>query len=68
MSYIEDLGSYMSAQVLLNLLNKVGKKIRCEAFPNEFNKFSNTGASMQVSIYHMTLKSHFVSKFCSKTT
>ena len=36
-------GSYMSAHVLLNLLNKLGKKIRCEAlpsillvFPNEF--------------------------------
>ena len=44
-------GSYMSAHVLLNLLNKLGKKIRCKAlpsilsvFPNEFNKFSNTGA------------------------
>ena len=41
----------MSAHVLLNLLNKLGKKIRCEAlpsilsvFPNKFNKFSNTGA------------------------
>ena len=50
----------MSAHVLLNLLNKLGKKIRCEAmssilsvFPNEFNKFNNTGAQMQDSIYHM---------------
>ena len=41
--------SYMSAHVLLNLLNELGKKIRCEAltsissvFPNEFNKFNNT--------------------------
>ena len=39
----------MSAHVLLNLLNKLGEKIRCEAllsilliFPNEFNKFNNT--------------------------
>ena len=51
----------MSVHVLLNLLNEVGKKIRCEAlptilsvFPNEFNKFNNTGAQMQDSIYHMT--------------
>ena len=39
----------MSAHVLLNLLNKLGEKIRCEAlpsilsiFPSEFNKFNNT--------------------------
>ena len=57
----------------LNLLNELGKKIRCEAvptilsvFPNEFNKFNNTGARLQDSIYHMTLKSHFISKFCTK--
>ena len=56
----------MSVHVLLNLLNELGKKIRCEAFPsmlsvflNEFNKFNNTGARMQDSIDHMTLKSHF---------
>ena len=35
-------------------------------FPNEFNKFNNTGARMQDSIYHMTLKSHFISKFALK--
>ena len=64
----------MSAHVLLNLLNE-GKKIRCEAlpsilsvFPNKFNKFNNTRAQMQDSIYHMTLKSHFISKFCTKTS
>ena len=41
----------MGAHVLLNLLNELGKKIRCEAllnilsvFPNKFNKFNNTGA------------------------
>ena len=52
----------MSAHVSLNLLNKLGKKMRCEAlpsilsvFPNKFNKFKNTGACMQDSIYHMTL-------------
>ena len=60
----------MSCHVLLNLLNKLGEKIRCEAlpgilsvFPNEFNKFNNTEARMQDSIYHMTLKSHFISDF-----
>ena len=41
----------MSAHVSLNLLNKLGKKIRCEAVPsilpislNKFNKFNNAGA------------------------
>ena len=63
----------MSTHALLNLLNELGKKIRCEAvpsiisvFPNEFNKFSNTGARMQNSIYHMALKSHFISEFRTK--
>ena len=63
----------MNAHVLLNLLNELGKKIRCEAlpnilmvFPNEFNKLNNTGACIQDSIYRMTLKSHFISKFCTK--
>ena len=65
----------MSAHVLLNLLNELGEKIRCEAvpsilsvFPNEFNKFNNTGARMQDSIYHMKLESHLISKFCIKTS
>ena len=58
----------MSAHVLLNLLNKLGKryKMRCLAsilslFRNEFNKFNNTRARMLDSIYHMTntLKSYF---------
>ena len=47
----------MSAHVLLNLLNKLGKKIRCEALssillvsPNKLNKVNNTGARMQGSI------------------
>ena len=65
----------MSAHVVLNLLNELGKKIRCQAvpsmllvFPNEFNKFNNTGTRMQDSSYHMTLKSHIISKFCTKTS
>ena len=57
----------MSAHVLLNLLNELGKTIRCEAlsnilpvFPNEFNKFNDTASRMQDSVYHMTLKSHSI--------
>ena len=54
----------MSAYASLNLLNELGKKIRCEAlstilsvFPNECNDtFNNTRARMQDSIYQMTLK------------
>ena len=38
----------MSAHILLNLLNELEKKIKkkkiLSVFPNEFNKFSNTGA------------------------
>ena len=66
-------GSYTNAHVLLNLLHKLGKKINCEALlsilsisPNEFNQFSNTGAGMEVSIYHMTLQSHLIHNFCTK--
>ena len=65
----------MCAHVLLNFLNEFGKKIRCEAlssifsvFPNKFDKFNTTGARMQDAIYHMTLKSHFISKFSPKTS
>ena len=64
----------MSACVILNLLNELGEKIRCEILPNilsvfpyEFNKFNNIRARMQDSIYHMTLKSYFICKICSKT-
>ena len=60
----------MSAHVLLNLLNELGKKIRCEALPSIVsvfpNKSNNAGAQMQDSIYHMTLKAHFISHFCIK--
>ena len=61
-------GSYMSAHVLLNLLNELGKRDEMRGLPsilslfrNEFNKFNNTRARMLDSIYHMTntLKSHF---------
>ena len=51
----------MSAHVLLNLLNKLGKKRQRLAenfisFRNEFNEFNNTRARMLDSIYHMTLR------------
>ena len=54
-------GSYMSAHVLLNLLNELGKRDKMQGLPsilsffrNEFNKFNTTGARMLDSIYHMT--------------
>ena len=53
----------MSAHVLLNLLNELGKSDKMRGLPsilllfcNKFNKFNNTGARMLDSIYHMTLK------------
>ena len=53
----------MSANVLLNVLNKLRKSDKMRGLPsilslfrNEFNKFSNTGAGMLNSIYHITLK------------
>ena len=56
-------GSYMSAHVLLNLLNDLGKRDKMQGlrsslslFRNKFNKFNNTGAPILDSIYHMTLK------------
>ena len=58
----------MSAHVLLNLLNELGKRDKMRGLPSflslfrsEFNKFNNTRARMFDSIYHMTnsLKSHF---------
>ena len=58
----------MSAHVLLNLLNELGKRDKMRGLPsilslfhNEFNKFNNTRVQMLDSIYHMTntLKSHF---------
>ena len=58
----------MSAHVLLNLLNKLGKRYKMRGlqsilspFRNEFDKFNNTRARMLDFINHMTnsLKSHF---------
>ena len=51
----------MSAHVLLNLLNELGKRDKMRGLPsisslfrNEFNEFNNTRARMLNSIYHMT--------------
>ena len=62
-------GSYMSAHVLLNLLNELWKRDQMRGLPsilslffrNKLNKFNNARAQMLYSIYHMTnsLKSHF---------
>ena len=53
----------MSAHVLLNLLNELGKRDRMRGLPsilslfhNEFDKFNNRRAQMLGSIYHMTLR------------
>ena len=53
----------MSAHVLLNLLNELGKRDKMRGLPsilslfrNEFNKFNNTRARIVDSIYHMTLR------------
>ena len=47
----------MSAHILLNLLNELGKRDKMQGLPsilylfsNEFNKFNNTGAQMLDSI------------------
>ena len=58
----------MSAHVLLNLLNELGKRDKMRGLPsilslfrNEFNKLDYARARMLDSIYHMnnSLKSHF---------
>ena len=65
----------MSAHTLLNLLNELGNKIRCETlpsilsvFPQRFNKFNTTGARMQDSIYHMTLQLRSSPDFRTRTS
>ena len=65
----------MSAHVLLNLLIKLGKRDKMRGlasilslFRNEFNKFSNTGARMTDSIYHVALELLKIAYFGVKTT
>ena len=54
------LNELRKSDVLLNLLNKLRKRDvllnSLNKFRDKFNKFSNTGAQMLDSIYHMTLK------------
>ena len=54
---------HRAAYILLNLLNKLGKRDKMRGLPsilslfrNKFNKFNSTGAQMLDSIYHRTLK------------
>ena len=56
-------GSYMSAHVLLNLLNKLRISYKMRGLPsilslfrNKFNKFNKTRARMLDSIHDMTLR------------
>ena len=51
----------MSAHVLLNLLNELGKRDKMRGVPSilslfrsEFNKFNNTGGRVLDSFYQMT--------------
>ena len=67
LKYIEDR--------IIEFIKRVGENDKMRGFakhligfPNKFNKFSNTGTRMQDSVYHMTLKSHFIGKFCTKTS
>ena len=53
----------MSAHVLLNLLNEMGRRDKMRGLPrilflfrNEFNKFNNTRARVLYSIYHISLR------------
>ena len=62
-AYYRDKISYMSAHVLLNLLNELEKRDKMRGLPsilslfrNEFNKFNNTRALMLDSNYHMLLR------------
>ena len=55
----------MSAHVLLNLLNELGKRDKMRGLPSilslfrkKFNEFNNTRARMLDSIYHMTFRLH----------
>ena len=52
--------SYMSAHVLLNLLNELGKRDKMWGLPSilslirsKFNKFNKSGAQILDSVYHM---------------
>ena len=66
-----------SAHVLLNLLNSLGKKEKMQGFAehligfpplNLINSIIQEYECKILFIYHMTLKSHFISNFHSKTS
>ena len=64
----------MSAHVLLNLLNSLGKRDQMRSLPsilslfrNEFNKFSNTIARMFDSYVSYDIKITLKSHFCRRT-
>ena len=68
-------GAFISAPVLLNLLNKLGKRDKMRGlqsilsfFCNGFDKLNNTRAQMLDSIYHMTLKFIKNGVFAMKTS
>ena len=59
---LRNRGSYMSAHILLNILNDLGKRDKMQGLPsilsifrNNFNKFNNTRARILDSIYRMTM-------------
>ena len=63
MVYYKNRGSNISAHVLLNLLNELGKRDKMRGLPsilslfgNKFNKFNNSRERMLDSICHMTLR------------
>ena len=67
-------GSYISANVLLNVLNELRKSDKMRGSPrilslfrNEFDKFNNTGPRVLDSIYHITLK-YFCNAFSGLNT
>ena len=47
----------MSAHVLLNLSNELGKIDTMLGLPQGINKFNNTGARMSDHIYYVTIRS-----------
>ena len=62
-SQVINRGSYISAHVLLNLLNELRKRDKMRGLPsilslfrNKFNKLNNTRARILDSIYHLTLR------------
>ena len=55
----------MNAHVLLNLLNKLGEKDKMGGCAEHLIGFPQRD---QDSIYHMMLKLHFISIFCTKTS